>query len=297
MGIEYQTREVLDSAAAWSHGQFNYGGGLHGYSEPVADDRRHRADAAATRRCASNDCRKSDPNGFSYSGGANGVYASNINKTYDAKNYFATYFQDDWKMTPKLTLNLGLRWDYFGPINETNGGQANFVPTGTPARSERRRSLFRPPARPIGRCLPGTHDQSRKLRAIGCYGFAICLPQDGITLWQTDKYGKGLSADAEVQHFAPASASPTRSTRSWSYAAALALFYNSFENQGYGPNIGENYPFVFNLPTSRRPIQPIRAHPRRWRRSATTRRSRAARPLVRWNRVFRIRLLLHPARP
>ena len=27
----------------------------------------------------------------------------------------------------------------------------------------------------------------------------------------------------------------------------FGFFYNSFENQGYGPNIGENYPFVYNF--------------------------------------------------
>ncbi len=27
-------------------------------------------------------------------------------------NYFAPYVMDDWKMTPKLTLSMGLRWDY-----------------------------------------------------------------------------------------------------------------------------------------------------------------------------------------
>ena len=31
------------------------------------------------------------------------------------------YFQDDWKVMPKLTLNLGLRWEIVGPLYETNG--------------------------------------------------------------------------------------------------------------------------------------------------------------------------------
>jgi hypothetical protein len=34
--------------------------------------------------------------------------------------YFAPYIQDDWRVSPKLTLNLGLRWDYRTVPYETN---------------------------------------------------------------------------------------------------------------------------------------------------------------------------------
>jgi hypothetical protein len=37
-------------------------------------------------------------------------------------NEFAAYFQDDWKVNKKLTLNLGVRWDYFGPPHNFRPG-------------------------------------------------------------------------------------------------------------------------------------------------------------------------------
>ena len=33
-------------------------------------------------------------------------------------NYYGVYFQDDWRLSPRLTLNLGVRWDYESPIVE-----------------------------------------------------------------------------------------------------------------------------------------------------------------------------------
>jgi hypothetical protein len=46
-------------------------------------------------------------------------------------NFTALYFQDDWKVTPKLTLNLGLRWEYEGPARDRFNTYPNFDPSIT----------------------------------------------------------------------------------------------------------------------------------------------------------------------
>ncbi len=44
-------------------------------------------------------------------------------------NSSAPYFQDDWRITPKLMLNLGLRYSYVSPMQEVHNGLGNFLPS------------------------------------------------------------------------------------------------------------------------------------------------------------------------
>lgn len=48
----------------------------------------------------------------------NGGNVPNNADAFYSQHFTAFYFQDDWLLTSKLTLNLGLRWDYERPITE-----------------------------------------------------------------------------------------------------------------------------------------------------------------------------------
>jgi hypothetical protein len=50
-------------------------------------------------------------------------YPNELAKIRDiAQNEFSFFFKDDWKATRDLTLNLGVRWDYYGVPWERNAG-------------------------------------------------------------------------------------------------------------------------------------------------------------------------------
>jgi hypothetical protein len=241
LGIEFQHVKFSTLQPAWSRGAFDYSGTF----TDIPGQNSNQTAIAQILIPPAPDTANSEgeviPPGvaINYSGGSDDVRASNISKTYDEKNYLAGYFQDDWKVNPKLTINAGLRWDYFGPIGESNGGQANFIQSG-------------PPNNLPEYLIPATGKDVRTLSSTATNpslagdGFLDLLAADGITLRETDSYGNGLLQTQKI-NFAPRvgfayEINPKLVTR-----GGVGIFYNSFENQGYGPNIGENYPFVYNF--------------------------------------------------
>ena len=44
-------------------------------------------------------------------------------------NELGTYFADDWRLNRKLTINYGIRWDYFSPPSESQNRWSNFNAT------------------------------------------------------------------------------------------------------------------------------------------------------------------------
>jgi hypothetical protein len=58
---------------------------------------------------------------------------STVRHTYE--NGVGFYIQDSFHVTPRVTLNYGLRWDYNGVVAEKNNLFSNFIPTSATAGS------------------------------------------------------------------------------------------------------------------------------------------------------------------
>ena len=158
-----------------------------------------------------------------YVGGATQVQASNIANTDMARSYYSGYLQDDFQVTPKLTVNLGLRWEYFGQIRERYGAQANFLPSGSSSPT-----LFLLTKR---RCnTPLSPD------------FLAAAQADNIDVTCSGTTGLGVS---QLTNFSPRVGFAYQLTPKFVVRGGYGIFYGGFEN-----SVVETYsdfPFQFNL--------------------------------------------------
>jgi Carboxypeptidase regulatory-like domain/TonB-dependent Receptor Plug Domain len=56
-----------------------------------------------------------------------GLQYSGNSRRHTFENGYGLYVQDSFRVTPRLTMNYGLRWDYYGIVQEKNNLFANFL--------------------------------------------------------------------------------------------------------------------------------------------------------------------------
>jgi hypothetical protein len=159
-------------------------------------------------------------------GGMSGYNASNYVGTNYSMLYSGIYVQDNWKIRPNLTLNLGLRWDYFPPYSEDDGRQGNLAMTD-------------------GNGPSGNY----YMPEVGCKSprnpaFDTLLAGDNIKIVCLS--GNAVNKTQKT-NFAPRIGIAYRLTPRFVIRAGYGISYGAVDSVGYGGTLGTNYPFQYTL--------------------------------------------------
>jgi hypothetical protein len=172
------------------------------------------------------------PTNTSNLAGANTVQLSNIVTHSYIRNYLGAYFQDDWKMRPNLTLNLGLRYDHYDYMHDRLGQMANFIPG--PGR------------------VGGTYEVTPQILSLLPASFTTALASEGIAVQQ------GTLVNTQNLNFAPRIGFAYEIGNKWVVRGGFGMFYGGIEDLGGSPLLGENFPVEYNVTrTNQSPGTPI----------------------------------------
>ena len=218
VGFEMQRVKVGVFSAQFPHGYFVYGGN---YTTVPGGN----AASTGIAQFAILPIATNLTNGFNYEGGANQVEVSPIGQEDYRRPYYGTFIQDNWNVTRKLSINLGLRWEYYPLPHDNFGADANFIP-GTPFVN--------------AEYIIDSRRQSTTLSP----SFLNALQTNGIKLAYTSNQQLG---DVSKKNYAPRIGLAYQVAKKFVVRAGFGLFFNGIFNVGDGANVGNNYPFAFGL--------------------------------------------------
>jgi hypothetical protein len=150
---------------------------------------------------------------------------STTNFVSSQKIAYAGYAQDDWKVTSKLTVNLGMRYELWSPIGEQWGRQANFnLQTNT---------LYIPQGGNCNAALPPNFGALFPTVTVD-----RCHVSNYLTPWDKVDFGPRIGIAYRIMNKTV-------------LRIGYGIFYGGEENQGGSPNRGEGVPFNETVNLSR----------------------------------------------
>jgi hypothetical protein len=152
---------------------------------------------------------------------------TNTDNVDDQESYNSAYVQDDWRATTRLTLNLGVRYDYYQPFKEMPGEQANFVVTG-------------PLGIGTGSAVYQIPSQAQNVPIVAA--FTQLLAANNVAIQYVNNNRLLTSQDTD---FAPRVAFAYRADPTAVINGGFGIFYGGLQNEG-GGNLGVNYPFTLS---------------------------------------------------
>src|SRR5579875_886795 len=153
---------------------------------------------------------------------------STTNFISSTKQAYAVYFQDTWKVTSKLTLNLGVRYELFSPIGEQFGRQSNFVLQDL--------TLYIPRGRNQDAPLPPNFNTPYTFNG---FTYPAKFPEVKVSRGQVSPY----LIPCDKTDIGPRIGIAYNIMRKTVIRAFFGMFYGGEENQGGNPNRGESAPF------------------------------------------------------
>ena len=163
---------------------------------------------------------------------ANQMRSANLSNYFNIDNvewYNSGYVQDDWKVLPKLTLNLGIRYDYYQPPQERHDNQALFYPT----------AINGPGSGAGNYVLPNS---ARNIALAP--KFLALLASNNINLTYT---ANRSLVKPQYNNFSPRVGFAYMATNRLVVRGGYGIFFGGLESIGGAPNLGFNYPFSYTV--------------------------------------------------
>lgn len=154
----------------------------------------------------------------------NNSVLNTVTPTTNLRWYQAAYAQDDWRLTQRLTLNLGLRWEYTQPFAALRNEQANFI--GNYVNNNQGTGTY---------LIPSSQQSFPVSQTLLQY-FAM----DHINVQYTSN---NFLVNTYKTNFAPRLGMAYSVDDKTVLRAGAGLFYGGQENIGLGLNLANNAPF------------------------------------------------------